>query len=117
MDRPRRLSVTPMRNSGRSEEADAAETMNGAPASLPSTDGPREYPNLLDKILGRFPPSPVEGEPLMLTVWTEDNGFRIPSGKMLARSRELAKRGLGESLLLPLAISHRAQATIARAEI
>jgi hypothetical protein len=84
------------------EEADStngkAELINWVTASSHIADGLREYPNLLGKILGRFPPSPVEGEPLLLTVWTEDNGFRIPSGKMLARSRELAKRGLGESL-------------------
>jgi hypothetical protein len=55
----------------------------------------REYPSLLAPLVHLLPPSPVD-EPLTLTIWTEDNAFRIPSGRILAKSRELAKRGLGE---------------------
>jgi hypothetical protein len=56
----------------------------------------RDYPSLLTPLVHLLPPSPADA-PLTLTIWTEDNAFRIPSERILAKSRELARRGLGES--------------------
>lgn len=55
----------------------------------------RDYPTLLAPIIPLLPPSPGD-EPLALKIWTEDAGLRIVSGSVLAKSRELAKQGLGK---------------------
>jgi hypothetical protein len=38
----------------------------------------RDYPSLLTPLVHLLPPSPADA-PLTLTIWTEDNAFRIPS--------------------------------------